>query len=133
MKTTLLVVTALLLLGCNDSQTQTPKDTPTPKEAKAQEMEKKPTGIKSTIAPVRTVSAKGLYMKCAGCHGADASKSALGKSKLIKGWNVEKLREALEGYQDGSYGGDMKNLMQSQVKDLNAVDIDILSRYISKL
>ena len=27
-----------------------------------------------------------LYKKCAGCHGANGEKKALGKSLVIKGW-----------------------------------------------
>lgn len=118
------LVLAFFLVGCN-SEEQTKQSTKVE--------EKQPTGIKSTIAPVRIVTGKSLYGKCASCHGADGSKKALGKSQVIKGWSVEKLTKAIEGYKNGTYGGDMKTAMQAQVKDLNSVDINILSNYISKL
>jgi cytochrome c553 len=125
MKILIASILVFLLSGCNDSQTSSPNQEKT--------QEKKPTGIQSTVAPTRTVTGKSLYMKCVSCHGGDASKQALGKSKVIKGWSLEKLVAAIKGYQDGSYGGDMKGVMKGQVKDLNAVDIHILSEYISKL
>ena len=51
------------------------------------------------------------YAKCAGCHGADGEKAALGKSKIIKDMPKAEFVAALKGYQDGTYGGAMKNLM----------------------
>ena len=127
MKIMLIFFIGFMISGCNDAQKpQQVKNEPA-------KLEKEPTGIKSTVAPVKMVNAKSLYMKCISCHGADASKKALGKSKVIKGWSVEKLTAAMEGYQDGTYGGSMKGVMQSQLKDFNAIDINILSNYISKL
>jgi cytochrome c553 len=118
------IVIAFFLAGCNSEEQ--------PKQTTKVE-EKQPTGIKSTIAPVRIVTGKSLYAKCASCHGEDAGKKALGKSRVIKGWSVERLTKAIEGYKNGTYGGDMKTAMKAQVKDLNSVDINILSNYISKL
>jgi cytochrome c553 len=127
MKILLSATLALFFLGCNDAQE------PKHKEPEAIKKEEKPSGIKSTIAPVKPVTGKSLYAKCVSCHGADASKKALGKSQIIKGWSSEKLISALEGYQNGTYGSEMKGVMAAQVKELNAVDISILSNYISKL
>jgi cytochrome c553 len=125
------------LSGCNDTQTTSPKQTESKEmvksQAKVDVKEKQPKGIENTVAPARTITGKSLYMKCTSCHGMDASKKALGKSKVIRGWSIEKLTKAIKGYQDGSYGGDMKSVMKGQVKDFNAVDIHILSEYISKL
>ena len=73
-----------------------------------------------------------LYKKCASCHGAQAEKKALGKSKVIKGWTKEDLVAALKGYKDGSYGGPMKGLMKSQVVAYDDAKIDAVSEYISK-
>ena len=36
------------------------------------------------------------YAPCAGCHGVDGSKKALGKSAVIKGWDVAKVEAALK-------------------------------------
>lgn len=73
-----------------------------------------------------------LYKACAACHGADASKAALGKSQVIKGWSAQKIAEALNGYKDGTYGGATKALMTGQVAKLNQEDIETLSQYIAE-
>jgi len=82
---------------------------------------------------VSTRSGKEIFGVCAGCHGADASRSALGKSKVIKGWNAQKVTDALHGYRAGTYGGSMKGLMKGQVLKLSETDIKNVSEYISGL
>lgn len=79
------------------------------------------------------IDAKQLYMKCAGCHGQKAEKSALNKSEIIQTWNSLKIQNALDGYKDGTYGGSMKGLMKSQVLSLSEKEIKLLSDYISIL
>lgn len=74
-----------------------------------------------------------LFQVCAGCHGADASKPALGKSQIIKGWDAAKIADALHGYKAGTYGGPMKSIMVGQVSKLSDEDIKTLSEHISKL
>ena len=74
-----------------------------------------------------------LYNKCAGCHGANGEKVALGKSKIINELSKEDLVSSLKGYKDGSYGGSMKTLMKSQVAKLDDAQIDSLASYISTL
>ena len=76
---------------------------------------------------------KALYGKCAGCHGMDGGKKALGKSAVIKGWAVAKTEKALKGYKNGSYGGAMKGLMKGQVARLSDADIKALAQHISSL
>ena len=44
--------------------------------------------VKDTMS---TPDATVLYKNCAGCHGATAEKKALGKSRVIKGWEAVKL------------------------------------------
>ena len=73
------------------------------------------------------------FAPCAGCHGANGEKAALGKSQVIKGWPVEKTVAALKGYKDGSYGGAMKGVMKGQVARLSDADIQDLAAQISKL
>ena len=73
-----------------------------------------------------------LYAKCAGCHGQKAEKSALGKSQVIAGWEPSKIKDALHGYKNGTYGGAMKGLMKGQVAPLSDADIDAFANYISK-
>lgn len=79
-----------------------------------------------------SIDAKTLYTPCAGCHGSDASKSALGKSQIIRGWSKEKIAEALKGYKAGTYGGAMKGLMTSQASKLGNEQIEALAEHISK-
>ncbi len=74
---------------------------------------------------------KALYLKCAGCHGQNGEKEALGKSKIIKGWNKSNVVQVLQGYKDGSYGRVMKGVMKSQVINLSDEEIDALGAYIS--
>ena len=74
-----------------------------------------------------------LYKKCAGCHGAQGEKVALGKSKVINELSKEDLVAALKGYKDGSYGASMKALMKGQVAKLGDKDIDVLAEHISSM
>jgi cytochrome c553 len=84
------------------------------------------------IGSLTGLSADGaeLYKKCAGCHGVNAEKKALGKSQIIKGWDAQKTVAALKGYKDGTYGGAMKALMRGQVAALNDAQIESLAKFI---
>lgn len=80
------------------------------------------------------IDASALYgEKCASCHGAKADKPALGKSQVIAKWPASQIEEALHGYQSGSYGKEMKALMQGQAKSLSSEEIKSLAKYISTL
>ncbi len=74
-----------------------------------------------------------LYKSCAGCHGANGEKAALGKSQIIKGWEASKTEAALKGYKDGSYGAAMKGVMKGQVARLSDADIKAVSEFIASL
>lgn len=74
---------------------------------------------------------KGLYLKCAGCHGLNGEKPALGKSQIINGWTSQQIVDALKGYKSDSYGGVMKGVMKAQVAVLSDEDINALGAYIS--
>jgi len=78
-------------------------------------------------------SGQDVFLTCLACHGADASKKALGKSQSIKGWDSEKTANALYGYKNGTYGGELKGIMKGQVSALSDEDIRLVSEYISKL
>lgn len=73
------------------------------------------------------------YKACASCHGINAEKPALGKSKVIQGWSVSKILHALDGYKDGSYGGSMKGLMKGQASGLTEEKAKAVAEYISTL
>ena len=72
------------------------------------------------------------YAKCAGCHGANGEKAALGKSKIIKDMPKAEFVAALKGYKDGTYGGAMKGLMAGQVKGLDDAAIQAIADQIAK-
>ena len=71
-----------------------------------------------------------LYKKCVACHGANAEKMALGKSKIIANMSLEDNIAALKGYQDGSYGGPMKALMIGQIGSYTDEEIKAVSEYV---
>ncbi len=96
------------------------------------------TAVASTTAAVKTAAAAVdgtvvFAQKCASCHGMKAEKAALGKSQVIAGWNEQQTKDALKGYQAGTYGKEMKTLMQGQAKALSDAQIDALAKHISKL
>ena len=74
-----------------------------------------------------------LYKKCAGCHGMNGEKAALGKSKIIANMSAQELADSMNGYKNGTYGGPMKGLMKGQVARLSSDDISSLSGYIASL
>jgi len=100
-------------------------------------IEKKAETITPMIKKVQEIvtipDVKTTFQKCSACHGKNAEKKALNKSAIIKDWNASKIEEALIGYKNGTYGGAMKGLMQSQVNSLSDKEITDLSKYISTL
>jgi len=71
--------------------------------------------------------------QCASCHGTEAEKSALNTSKIIAGWEEEKILAALRGYKEGGYGGKLKAIMKGQVNGLNEEELKAVAAYISTL
>jgi len=75
-----------------------------------------------------------LYAKCAGCHGQNGEKAALGKSAVIKGQDAAKTVEQLNGYKAGTLNQHgMGALMNGQVKAMSEADIKAVSDYIAGL
>ena len=72
-----------------------------------------------------------IFSVCASCHGFNGNEKALSKSQIIKGWSKERITFALQGYKNGSYGGEMKGIMKGQVRRLSQEDIKELSLLIS--
>lgn len=147
MKIILSVICSLFLIGCSESTPQSnestntisnevKKDSALPEENKTVVPEPLISTAVVTPATEVAVSVDGevvFTQKCASCHGAKAEKSALGKSQVIAGWKNSQVKDALRGYQAGTYGKDMKVLMQGQAKGLNDAQIDALAQYISTL
>ena len=73
-----------------------------------------------------------LYKKCAGCHGANGEKAALGKSKIIKDMKKVEFVAAMKGYKAGTYGGAMKGVMLGQVKALSDAQMEAIAGVIVK-
>lgn len=140
MKSFISIACALLLLGCSNDSVPT-VIAPVPVEAA-------PVAAAPVAAPAATPAAEitppkppsvsvdgaALYgQKCASCHGTKAEKAALNKSQIIANFSESQVKEALKGYQNGTYGKDMKALMQGQVKGLNDAQIDALAKHIATL
>lgn len=64
-----------------------------------------------TVAAFAAVNTKA----CAGCHGANFEKHAMGKSKIVANMANKDVINALLGYKKGTYGGSMKMVMKSQI------------------
>lgn len=145
MKTLISAVLMLFLAGCgsNENQQSEPSKAAdvaqaTKTEAAQPEVTKAPEAAAGTVVETKAevaVQADGnaIYKVCSGCHGDDASKSALGKSQIIKGWDAKKIADALHGYKNGTYGAAMKGVMAGQVSKLSDEDIKAVSEHISKL
>ncbi len=76
---------------------------------------------------------KALSAKCAGCHGADFSKKALGVSKVVKGMSKDEIVKALEGYKAGTFGGPMKGVMKGQIATYSDEQIKAVADYIASI
>lgn len=158
LKKTVLISLALIFIGCSDNKVddsknnlthQKQKETVKPTNTKNSESvqikkvseaednkNKIDTELKKvldtpTVASIK--SGKDIYHSCAACHGQNAEKEALGKSKIIRGWSASRTEAALNGYIDGSYGGTLKGLMKGQSAVLSEDEIKSVSEYISKL
>jgi cytochrome c553 len=128
---------SLVLIGCSD----TPSKAPSTSEATVQtsptaeiNQSALPETNTSSSTPTSSIDGSTLFaQKCSACHGSKAEKSALSKSQIIAGWKEDKVKTALKGYQAGTYGKEMKAVMQGQAKGLNDTQIDALAKHISTL
>jgi len=86
----------------------------------------------ATLALVTAASAAVNGKACAACHGADWSKHAMGKSKVVSEMSHADIATALKGYKAGTYGGPMKGVMKGQVARYSDADLDAFSQTIGK-
>ena len=94
--------------------------------------ETKTTPVPISKTPAASIDGGTLFsQKCASCHGSKGEKPALGKSQIIAELSESQIKEALHGYQAGTYGKEMKALMQGQAKGLNDPQIDALAHHIA--
>lgn len=147
MKIVLPILCSLLLIGCGDSkpaETTTAPESSVPVEvnqtavpetnlSSAQPATQTAAAVPTTAEAVRTEGGTLFAQKCVSCHGAKGEKAAMNKSQIIADFSEAQIKEALKGYQNGTYGKDMKAVMQGQAKGLNDAQIDALAKYISTL
>jgi len=91
--------------------------------------------VVTTVASIALASAAFAAVNtaaCAGCHGADWSKKALGKSKIVKDMTHAEIEKALLGYKKGTYGGPMKGVMKGQVSKYSDEELKELAQKIGK-
>jgi len=75
-----------------------------------------------------------LYKNCAGCHGENGEKKALGQSKIITGQESNLTIKQLTAYKNGElnmYG--LGNIMQVQLISFNDEEIETLAKYIESM
>ena len=74
------------------------------------------------------------YAKCAGCHGQNGEKPALGKSAVITGQDSAKTVEQLDGYKKGTLNQHgMGGVMKGQVASMDEAAIKEVSDYIAAM
>jgi cytochrome c-type protein NapB len=64
---------------------------------------------------------------CAGCHGQNFEKKAMGKSKVVKEMSLKEIIASLKGYKAGTYGDSMKQMMVAQVKNVKDSDLEAMA------
>lgn len=144
MKILIPLVCSLLLIGCGESKTeQTPisnesqntsVSAPENNVSSATEANGTTAVIPATASSNGSIDAAALFsQKCVACHGSKAEKSALNKSQIIAKFSEQQITDALKGYQNGTYGKEMKAVMQGQAKGLSDAQIAALAKYISTL
>ena len=75
-----------------------------------------------------------LFAKCAGCHGQNGEKAALGKSAIIKGQDAAKTVEQIKGYKAGTLNQHgMGALMKGQVASMSDADIQAVADHIAAM
>jgi len=121
---------ATQIAGGDKKEEAKAEDNSTKAEAKTEEkkVEAKTEEKKEEAKPAVEVNTTA----CAGCHGKDFEKKAMGKSKVVKDMTKADIETALKGYKDGSYGGAMKGLMAGQVKALDDAQIKAIADKFGK-
>jgi len=151
-----LSVSALILGGCVDSSTgasakadmeaqsgnkaetkvEAPKVEEKKAEAPAPVAEEKKEEAPAPVAEKKKEDASASdgvnTTACAGCHGANFEKKAMGVSKIVKDLAKADIIKALKGYKDGSYGGSMKALMKGQVASLDDTAMEAIANKFGK-
>jgi len=74
------------------------------------------------------------YAKCAGCHGQNGEKAALGKSAIIAGQDAAKTVEQLAGYKAGTLNQHgMGGVMKGQVAAMDDATMKEVADHIAAM
>ena len=141
MKTVISLGIALILLSaCSDNSSKEAKklyssynnqSVTTNKDTKPNTLKQAQTTSKSIVH--MKIGATIFITKCASCHGKEGKKSALNSSAIIAGWSSDKIKKALHGYKNRTYGGKLKAVMQGQTAPLSDEDINKVAIFVSTL
>lgn len=71
--------------------------------------------------------------RCQACHGPDGGRPPVPGITPIKGRSSEDILKMLEGFQDGTFGGAQKQVMEGVTHQLTEDQMKSLADYISKL
>jgi len=69
---------------------------------------------------------------CISCHGELFEKSAMGYSRIVNQMSKEDIIASMNGYKNGTYGGNMKALMAGQATKLSTEEIEAFAELIGK-
>jgi len=70
--------------------------------------------------------------RCFTCHGSHWEKKALNVSNVVANMSSKDILSALRGYKNDTYGGKMKPVMKSQIKNFSDSDLVKISQFISE-
>lgn len=85
-----------------------------------------------SASAVMAADGESLYKtSCVGCHGADGGKSVGGMAPL-KGLGADTIFKRLQGYADGTYGGEHKAVMHEKAKKFSVEELKALADYAGK-
>lgn len=70
-----------------------------------------------------------LFARCTGCHGVDGTKPP----NVLKGQSAAQVLGKMNGFLDGTYGGERKEVMIGKLKALTPEERQSLAEYIGGL
>ena len=70
---------------------------------------------------------------CISCHGVIFEKSAMGYSRIVNQMSEEDIIASMNGYKNGTYGGNMKALMAGQATKLSSEEIKAFAEMITNI
>lgn len=70
---------------------------------------------------------------CTTCHGINAEKIALGKSKVLATLSEEEIISDMMGYKAGTFGGQMKAIMIPVAQKLSDDEIKAIAAYVQTI